>query len=622
MTPTAEVNSPKPQKSAKKIATATFSPKSEQTTPAAPTSDLTPLRLQIPSVNAAVIETPQVALPEVESPSPATKIFAAESAKFKNRRTRNKKVKVPASPSPTKETKGQAAPTPRWPSSDFDFRVSPSKQALVQVNATVPLLGSAHNRSVSDSSSMSSFSVAGRSRGDSSSSSDEDKPSTGKTTPHRLSEASESDKPLDLFPEYAPSPIVEADLTSLEELSFTADVTAIASMPEVVTADTPVEEQAVSPSAEEALLAAVANDTSPAFFKRITSRRSSRTYEELLPTHLSTFGKTVIMVKQMVNASDVAFFSDEDEAHNIKLVDSLDVYHYSTLPKMVLSTDQAKEQAAFDLAMLKHRDDLMRHAAQEAAAKVPQTKADAQMSALFAIGIQSLEKNGTLFFNPKYKPCNPVEEEVLDVEQDPAIVSMVTSLSSGTGLAATLTRLGPNRPFASWYKSSMPATSMARAPADGLDALIVRMRAREAAKLTAIQPTVSAPIVHESSIEAVSSMKNLPMDKYFTHGFSGADLAEEEESFLEAPMIEEPFMEASKIEETIFETPTIEEYILEAVKARAPAPIVPIAATKKAQAKASKPAKASKTVAKLTGPRTRDSLSKKEKRAMKKAGLL
>ncbi|KAE9968233.1 hypothetical protein EG328_007687 [Venturia inaequalis] len=651
MAPTANVNPPRPQESAKKIVKTTtplesitlqpstaitlkvVTPKVatpkvktqeaqsvlEQTAPAGLTLKSTPLKPRAPSVDTSVVKTPNVAMPVDESPSPAAKIFAAESVKFKTRRTRNKKAKVPASPSPVEETKDQAAPTPPFPSSHFDFRATPSKQALVKVNATVPTLGSTHVRNVSDSSSTTSFIIAGRSRGDSSSSLDEDKPSTGKTTPHRLSEA--SDKPCDLFSEYAPEPIVEADSMSSDEPSFVTEEATTAFVTEIVTAGTPVEEKAASLSAEESLLSAVANDTSSAFFKRITSRPSSKKYEDLLPTPLSTFGKTTVMVNRMMNATDVAYTDEYDEAHNIELVNSLDVYHHSALPKMVLSTEQVLEQAAFDLAISKHRNDLMQHAAHEIAPKVPQTKADAQMSALFAIGIQSLEKNGTLFFNQQNKPSTPVANEIMDIEQDPAIVSMVASFPSVTGLAATLAHLGPNRPLASWRKS-MPPMMMACAPVDGLEAAITRLRAREAAKFAVPQPIAPAPVIIERSIETISSMKDSQMDKYIDHGFSGMDLAEIEESITDAPISKETAIELPMVEEPTIEAPTIKEHALKAVLAPTAAVPTPILATTKAPTKTPKASKPSKTVAKLTGPRTHDAVSKKDKRAMKKAGLL
>ncbi|TID20915.1 hypothetical protein E6O75_ATG05680 [Venturia nashicola] len=446
-----------------KLKTRKAEPLLKQTTLAVLTSDSTPLKTQVTSINTAVVEAPKVALPVVESPSPATKILAPDSAKFKIRRSRNKKAKVPASPSLMGKTKVQAVATPQSPSSDFDFRASPTKQALVRVDATVPAHASTHVRSISDSSSTSSFIFAGRSRGASSSSLDEDKPSTGKTTPHRLSEASEFDKPLDLFTEFAPEHFVEVDLTFLNEVSSVTDETTTTSVTEVVTVDTPIDEEVDSLSVEEALLAAVANDTSSAFLKRTTGRSSSKNYEDLIPTPLSTFGKTTVMVKQMMDNSNVDYHGEKVEAHNIELMNSLDLYHHSALPKMTLSTDQVQEQAAFDLAMSKHHDELLRHAAQEDAPNVPRTKADAQMSALFSIGLQSVEKNGTIFFNPHPTLSKPAKEEISDIEQDPAIVSMIAPLPSGTGLFATLTQLGPNRPLASWYKSMTP-TMKSHAP--------------------------------------------------------------------------------------------------------------------------------------------------------------
>ncbi|QDS72172.1 hypothetical protein FKW77_004673 [Venturia effusa] len=122
-------------------------------------------------------------------------------------------------------------------------------------------------------------------------------------------------------------------------------------------------------------------------------------------------------------------------------------------PIVVLSTEQVKEHAALDLSTSKHSQSPAEHATQEATPpKAPQTKADEQINALFAIGVQSVEKDGTYFFNPNYKPFTPLTEEVMDVEQDPAIVTLVGSYSSGRGLAATLARLGPDRPLASWPK--------------------------------------------------------------------------------------------------------------------------------------------------------------------------
>lgn len=604
------------------------SPEPHDTTPKAAraVSTSTPTKAQVPMVS-----TPNIAVPVVDSPLPATKIFAAESAKFKTRRTRNKKAKVPASPSPTKETKEQTAPS--LPSSEFDFRATPTKQALVmfdtlaietpkvampvaespspatktfaaeaaksktrtrrnkktkvpassspmklpkeeaslalpsadlkirhedllKLDAIVPMLTSLHVRNVSDSSSASSHIVARRLRGDSSSSSDEDKPSTGKTTPHRLSEASESDKPLDLFKEYAPEPDVEADFTVSGDSASIADETTTESVAEhfakvpaedsllaPVTAEISIDDEIVSGSLEDALLAAVANDTVPLFLER--TGRPSKMYEYLLPTPMSTFGKTTLMVKQIVDSSATEYLAEDDEAHNIELVNILDVYHCSGLPKMVMSTEQVKEQAAFDLAMSKHRNDLIRHAAQEVTPpKVPQTKADAQMSALFAIELQSVEKNGTIFFNPSYKSLQPVI--CTDVEEDPAIVSLVASLPSGTGLVASLTRLGPNRPLASWSKSTLPMT-MVEAPGCGLEAAISHLRAREAVKFVAAQSIVPALVV-EPFTDAVSSMKDSPMRGYFTDEFSTVNA---EEPVIEVPVVEDPILDAPAIEEPV-----------------------------------------------------------------------
>lgn len=580
-----------------------------------------------------MVLTPEVSEPLVESPSPATKIFAAESTKFKTRR--NKKTKVPASPSPVKQSKEQTSPAVQ--SSEFGFRSTllPIK-TLPEVTAIVLLTLATinHTRNVSDSSSGPIF--VGRSRNDSSSSSDEDKLSTGKTTPHRLSDA--SDKPLDILKEFAPEPIVDAKSTvSGDEPSLDADETNAESVTEVLTEapaeeslaeTTPAEiaanEEAVLPSADEALLAAVADDTIPLFFERAYG--GSLSTKEDLRTSVGTFGKTVQMVQQIVNTSAVIYLAG-DMIPNIRLVNSLNVYNHSALPRMILSSEQVVEQAAFDLAMSKHRDDLIRLAVQEEEAdqevkveaeeevlveevieevpevvaplKSPQTNADDQMGALFAIGLQSVFKNGTWFPNPSFKPFKPVV--CMNIDEDPAIVTMVASLPSGTGLVATLAQLGSDRPLASWPKFTPSTTLMVEAPVDGLEAAIARLCAREATKVAA-QPVVeraalnaAAPIFTAPEVEAnaeVIPLKDSPMDGSFT----------KEVSTIEAPITKEPATEA--------------------VEAPVAAAIAPIVAAVRAPPKPSKAPKVSKTVAKMTGPRDNKSLSKKEKRAMKKAGLL
>lgn len=442
-------------------------------------------------VDTTAIETRKAMIPSVQSPSPATKICGAESAKFKSRRTRNKKAKVPASPSTMKETKDQTIPAVQ--TSKFGCRLTPLPiKSPPDVAAIVlPTLATFnHTRNVSDPSCSSGPIFVGRSRNGSSSSSDEDKPSTGKTTPHRLSDA--SDKSLDLLKEFAPDPIVEVDsAVSRDEHSLVAGTTTTESVTEVLTeapaeetlieatpAEIAANEEGVLPSTDEALLATVADDMIPLFLER--AYEESFLTKDDSPTSMGAFRKTVKMVQQMVNASAVVYLA-EGITPNVRLVNSLDVYHYSALPNMILSSEQVVEQAAFDLAMSKHRDDLIRHTTQEEeAAKVqevervvewpigeavevvpeeevlfedsaevvqevvvappkdPQTKTDEQMNLLFSIGLQSVFKNGTWFPNPQYKPFTEVTEDVLDVEQNPAIVTMVASLPSGNGLVALL----------------------------------------------------------------------------------------------------------------------------------------------------------------------------------------
>lgn len=219
------------------------------------------------------------------------------------------------------------------------------------------------------------------------------------------------------------------------------------------------------------------------FFKRIAiSSREDNIFDDILDGNVLN---TTIMVRRVTDASKVNY-SEGDMGRLLRLVDSLDVYHHTTLPKVVHTQEQFLERKDFDLAMSKHRDDLARYAAREGqdlaaevapqAAKVvkvvnkPQTMADADMEALFAMGTKAITKNGTWYPSPYYQAQSDAPVCIMDVEEDPAIVSLSPLLAVCPirtvnplvdGLALAITCLRSNEAA----KAAMKAAALAAAPA-------------------------------------------------------------------------------------------------------------------------------------------------------------